>query len=155
MKTCVTGKKNKKLHYDQRIFDWAVMLLARTSGSIYEEIAAVMMLPSKSWLLRKIREDVNMRTTWAFSVCTQTTATTDSKLMEKIFSPGSNTLLGMLAFDLAEARPNLGFNHVDFGLTGQDRGNFFNSVTAQFRAMAKDAAMMTMAARLREAFWKI
>ena len=50
--------KNTRTRFDLLPLNWATALLAKTSHSIYEEIAQVMKLPSLSYVSRKPKEMV-------------------------------------------------------------------------------------------------
>ena len=55
-------KTNTPTRFDPLLLNWAIVLLAKTSHSNYEEIAQVMQIPPLSYVLRKTRKWLALRT---------------------------------------------------------------------------------------------
>ena len=51
-----SGGKNTQTRFDPLLLKWAIALLAKTSHSVYKEIAQVIHLPSLSYVLRKTKD---------------------------------------------------------------------------------------------------
>ena len=51
-----SGGKNSQTIFDPLLLKWAIALLAKTSHSVYKEIAQVIHLPSLSYVLRKTKD---------------------------------------------------------------------------------------------------
>ena len=51
-----SGGENTQTRLDPLLLKWAIALLAKTSHSVYKEIAQVIHLPSLSYVLRKTKD---------------------------------------------------------------------------------------------------
>jgi hypothetical protein len=115
-----TNGKTPATRYDPRILNFAIGLLARTSHSVYEDIAKVMMLPDRSHVMRKSSELVSTRGTKAYAMCLNTIKTVDKNLDAMGHKVGSNARLGVIALDAANCSPGLEWDNRRHKMMGMD-----------------------------------
>lgn len=137
-KSVIAGRKKLGMRYDKRIPMLAIGLLARTSSTVYDEIAAVMQLPTHAHVLAEQKKLVDTKGTWAYGVCMTTIESLDKQLTEQGFAQWGDERIGFIAFDSAEERSGLGWDHTSLRYTGIDAAMNFKVVLNQFKVMAKE-----------------
>jgi hypothetical protein len=139
-KTYIAGGKTPATRYDPRILNWAIGLLARTSHSIYADIAKVMMLPDRSYVMRKSSELVSTRGTKSHAMCLNTMDTVDRNLKKMGHMEGSNARVGVISLDAVNCSAGLEWDRHGHKMVGMDETLCYEVVTKQFKKIAANAA---------------
>lgn len=124
----------RKVDHLQEIERWAIVMHARTSYRVYNEIAKVMRLPHISTVYKKGNEVVSTGSTRAFSLCTVTLSTLSKMADRKQLN--DNQRLVVFAIDSANVNSGLQWDYVRNEMVGTCDGIAYQQLRQMFNAMA-------------------
>ena len=87
--------KNRRTRFDPMLLKWAIALLAKTSHSVYEEVARVMQLPTLSYILRKNKDIVGEQGVSGYYGI----HITHISSMNKVLISNHNRIRGVISYD--------------------------------------------------------
>ena len=128
-------KKGRAVPVNQILLDWAVAFLAKTSASVYKEVAKVMLLPDIRHVQRRTAKLVSRSSEKAMSMCIANMRTIRDRADKEGWSEHART--GCIGFDSANINPGMEHDYVSNTLSGGDESHRLSSLSQMFHVMAE------------------
>ena len=122
------------------ILNWAIAFLARTSSTIYKEVAKIMLLPDISYVYRKTKELVSRSSDKAYSIHIATIRTIRERAKKEKWTQNQRT--GCLANDSANINAGIKHDHVTNIFIGQE-SHRIGKLSNMFYSMAQNVKNQT------------
>ena len=122
------------IRVDNKIKQWALVLLARTSKRVYMEVAKVLKLPNVSYIYRLSNQIVSRNHSRGYSLCFQTIHTMKKRAIAEGWSPNAKIVVN--AIDSASSAMGIQWDNSRNMMVGQDASSKFQPLHRKFREMA-------------------
>ena len=127
--------RHKKAPVHPTVLNWAIAFLAKTSVSVYKEVANIMQLPDISYIYRKTNELVSTTADRGYSLNLQTIRTMGERANKDQWS--ENARKGVLAQDSCSLSAGIEHDHVSNRLIGGDETHRLGNLSNMFHLMAQ------------------
>ena len=124
------------IRYDDKILEWCIVFLARTSIRTYTEVAEVFKLPHISYIYKlscKVASRANRR---GYSICIQTLETIKQQKLKEAWAPAA--CFGVMLYDSVSNATGITWANAQNNLIGQDKSHQFLPLTQKFQLRANN-----------------
>ncbi|KAL9182387.1 hypothetical protein ACHAXT_013039 [Thalassiosira profunda] len=128
--------RGKKAVVHPVLLNWAIAFLARTSASVYNEVAKVMQLPHISYIYRKTAELVSTMGDKAYAVNMDTIRTIGARATKEGWTDHQRR--GCLGQDSASLHTIIEHDYVSNTLVGGDESHRLGGLTHMFQLLAQE-----------------
>jgi hypothetical protein len=130
------GRGFKRITYHPTIMNWAIAFLARTSSSVYQDVAKVMMLPHISHVHRKTAEMVSTDNDKACGLHLNTIRSIAERAKRENWT--NHQRIGIIAQDSANIKSGIAHDYKLNRLKGGDESFGISNLSKMFQALAQE-----------------
>lgn len=128
-------KRGRAARVDPVLLDWAVAFLAKTSVSVYKEVAKVMLLPDIRLVQRRTAKLVSSSVDKALSMMINNLKRMKERADKEDWT--ENQRKGCVGFDSANINSGIQHDYVSNTLVGGDESHSLTSLSKMFHSMAE------------------
>jgi len=128
-------KRGRAARVDPVLLDWAVAFLAKTSVSVYKEVAKVMLLPDIRLVQRRTAKLVSSSVDKALSMMINNLKRMKERADKEDWT--ENQRKGCVGFDSANVNSGIQHDYVSNTLVGGDESHSLTSLSKMFHSMAE------------------
>ncbi|KAL7542027.1 hypothetical protein ACHAWF_011062 [Thalassiosira exigua] len=127
--------RKKKVPVHPVLLNWAIAFLAKTSSSVYKEVAKVMLLPDISYVYRKSKELVSRSSNKGYSLHLETIRTISQRATKEGWT--GHQRRGTIAQDSANVKSTVEHDLVSNQFVGGDESHKIGTLSKLFQQMAQ------------------
>ena len=129
-----TGR-GKKAPVHTKLLMWAIAFLAKTSASVYKEVAKVMKLPHISYIYKKTAEMISTIGDKGYAINIATIRTMGERAEQEKWTPHQRT--GVLGQDSCNLNAGIEHDYVTNTLVGGDESHRLGDLSHMFQVLAQ------------------
>ena len=131
----IKNGRNHRTRYDPLLIKWAIALLAKTSHSIYEEIAKLIQLPALSYVLRKNKEIVGEQGVTGYNGV----HVKHIQSLHTVLVIDNCRIHGVISFDEMKIKDGIAWDINSTRIIGVDPQLSFDVITNEFKTIANSS----------------
>jgi hypothetical protein len=130
------GKGFKQVRFHPLLIDWSMAFLAKTSASVYNEVAKVMMLPNISYVYKKTAEAISTKKDKAGALHMNTIHSIGERATKEKWTSLQRT--GVIAQDSANIKSGIEHDYTSNKFVGGDETHSVVTLSRMFQALAQE-----------------